>query len=249
MSSYNWRKNFIATVFNCEHSIKGKLAFKTKETNWINTDSSVIIPLSIHTNFHEGLDGELKVNAFISTIKDHVKGKITIILADQAHLGVLSLKYQNCITAALRKCTEDAHLLLNRLKTYFEYCNVVYWQSYIGQDENYKYFYSVVKNLSLTDTVFQELLKKDAESTYTDARAQEFPDKEQFMLKAHEDLLEQCVCLLVIANKGYRFQFYPGASFASTEYVNEILLHSDKKITQVKVFLTIEKKIMQLKEC
>lgn len=71
---------------------------------------------------------------------------------------------------------------------------------------------------------------------------QKFSNKELFIEKAIEDLLEQCASLLVLSNKGYRFQFYPGKPYASIEYVNRVFIPKDNQIFWIDVFLTIEKK-------
>lgn len=241
MKSYIWRKNFSATCSNQEWVMRGKLAFKTETTHWLNTEAPVLIPISVHSNFHEGLDGELKMNALISTIKNHVKGKITILLTEKAHLNVASLKYGND-QEAFEECLKDARRLVDRFKSYFEQCHLNYWDSYICEDPSYPLFRDQMREQYLTDEKFRNLVHQDAEMTYTSQRALEYPDQNLFINKAIEDLLEQCVCLLVITHKGYRFQFYPGNSFASTDYVNRTLLPKENQISCINVFLTIEKK-------
>ena len=48
------------------------------------------------------------------------------------------------------------------------------------------------------------------QSTYTLARAQEFPDKNAYLRSTIDDLLEQCAYTLVVAAKGYRFKILSG---------------------------------------
>ena len=92
------------------------------------------------------------------------------------------------------------------------------------------------------DPVFRKHLHADAEATYIADRVHEFSDKEVYINKTIEDLLEQCVCVLVLASKGYRFQFYPGRSYVSTEYVNNTFVPSGMQISNIDVFISIEKK-------
>jgi hypothetical protein len=242
MNIYNLRKNFSATYSHNDMTIRGKLAFKTKETNWLDTEAPVIVPISIQSSFHEGMAGYLKMNAFISTIKAHVKGNITILFTEKAHLNVASLRFQNNYQRTFDECLHQAYEVADRFKVFFEGCNIVYWHKYIGHDPSYSFFYDKIIKIYQTDSVFQSHLSADAEITYTSERASEFIDKFLFISKAIEDLLEQCICVLVMANKGYRFQFYPGSQFASVEYVNRMFVDIEKKLSFIDVFLTIEKK-------
>lgn len=242
MTTYIWRKNFVGTVSDHEKTIRGKLAVKTKEMQWLQTESPVIILVSIDSAFHEGIGGDLKMNALISTIKNNVKGKITVLLSDRAHLKVASLCYQNNATAAFEECYKSAQRLSYRYQSYFQECNVVFWHSYICQDDSFNISLNLLKELQQSDLIFRDLLYQDASETYTDLRAKTFPDKELFIDKTIEDLLEQCASLMVLANKGYRFQFYPGKSYASVEYVNRVLIPKEKQLYWIDVFLSIEKK-------
>ncbi|MBA3284150.1 MAG: hypothetical protein H0U27_03690, partial [Nitrosopumilus sp.] len=111
MNIYKWRKNFTSVYINRDEVVRGKLAFKTKETNWLNTETPVVVLISIHSSFNDGICGELKMNAFLSTIKNHVKGKITILLSDIAHLRTRNLHHQEDLKKTFDCCIEDARLL------------------------------------------------------------------------------------------------------------------------------------------
>lgn len=242
MNKYALRKNFNVTFEDHNKIIRAKLAFKTKEINWLYTQESVIILVSVHSLFHQGISGDLKMSALISVIKNHVNGKVTILLTDMAHLHTESLKYQNCIEKASEECIKEAHLLATRYSCYFEACDLVFWHSYISQDATFISSMKLIRKLYESDDLFQEHLYRDAESSYTDRREKEFSNKELFIEKSIEDLLTQCACVLVIANKGYRFQFYTGNSFASVEYVNQLLIIEEKRLSWINVFLAVEKK-------
>lgn len=242
MKTYLWRKTFTAIQTAEEKTIRGKLAFKTIVKHWLETKDPVIVLLSIDSAFHEGFEGDLKMNALMTTIKNHIQGKITILISDKAHLQTMSLDYQNNSEIAFEECLLRAQKLETRYQPYFKSCKVVYWHSYICQEECFATFLHKMKELFQVDPVFRELLHRDAEETYTEKRRAKFSDKGQFIEKATEDILEQCACLLVIAHKGYRFQFYPGSPFASTEYINRIWLPKEKQVSWIDVFLSIEKK-------
>lgn len=243
MSEYIWRKNFTAEFANQDKKVRGKLAIKTRETHWIDTEKPVIVLVSIHSAIHGQIDGDLKMNALVSTIKSHVRGKITVLLSDSAHLQVASLDFHNNVKEAFQESLKSAHAINYRYKNYFEGCNVAYWHSYISQDEYFTSSLNFLRHMQANDFIFQSRLKQDAEASYTPERMQKFPNKTLFMEKTIEDILEQCVCILVLAEKGYRFQFYPGCPCASTEYINRVFLPQNKQVTWIDVFLSIEKKI------
>jgi len=240
-----WRKNFFSSAAKDNTKVSAKLAFKTSQTDWLNTESPVIVPISIHTIFHEGLLGELKMQAFISIIKSHVKGKITILMTEKAHLKAVSIRYNLDDEKAYQLCLKDAQDLANRFKSCFEDCEVTYWQTSISNDPNYPMYRKRIMDLYTTDPTFQSLVCADAESTYTSERANEFPDKELFIQKTIEDLLEQCICIVVSVNSGYRFQFYPGPNYASHDYMNKILFLPDIQLNFIQVSLSVERKKIQ----
>ncbi|SPJ31949.1 hypothetical protein [Candidatus Protochlamydia amoebophila] len=242
MNKYTWRKNFTAILSNQKEIIKGKLAFKTEETHWLETEKPVIILVSTHSSFHEKISGDLKMNAFVSTIRNHVKGKITVLLSDRAHINTMSLRFQNDLQKAQEECLIKAHALRNRYQSYFENCNVVYGHSYISQNKNFASFLKVIESLAENDSTFHELLLKDAESAYSNTFIHLFPDKNLFIKNTREDILTQCASSLVLIDKGYRYQFYPGSSYESLDYLNRIFISQEKQLSWIRVFLTIEKK-------
>lgn len=231
MKRYLLRKNYTAV----NDHVRAKLAFKTKDAKWLDTEKPVIILVSIHTAFHENLDGSMKMDSLVATIKNHVKGPITVLLADRAHIRTMSLKYP---ADGAEKCLEDARALNARFQSCFSGCRIAYWHSYIYQDENFEHSLERVKKLAESDPLFRECLQTDALSQ--NKHIAEFTDL--FIEKSKEDILEQCACILVLSKKGYRFQFYPGHPYRSTEYVNQRLLPPENRVSWVNVFLSIESK-------
>lgn len=240
MNKYKLRKNFTSIVADQNKIIRGKLAFKTKETHWLETEKPVIILTSIHSAFHDGVAGNLKMDALTSVIRSHVKGKVTVLLSDRAHLRTLSLSQQNNLDKTLEECLMSAYALSKRYLAYFKDCQLAYWHSYVCEDPNFLNYSSFIREAYHKDLNFRELLHKDAETTYVPS--QQFPDKKLYLENSIEDILEQCTCLLVLANKGYRFQFYPGSPYSATEYVNRSFISEENQIHWIDVFLTIEKK-------
>jgi hypothetical protein len=242
MNKYFFRKNFTALFNDQKQIVRGKLAFKTKETHWLRTEHPVVVSISIHSGFHKMIDGDLKMSALMSIIKDCTEGDITVLLCDKAHLNTLSLKYQNNPDMALQECLDHASILRQRYQDCFESCNVAFWHSYICHDNNYEHAQRIVKEIYQKDLNFREYVHQDAEASYTPERKIEFDIKEHFINMASEDILEQCACLLVLNAKGYRFVFYPGGAGDSMNYFIKTMILNEKQISWISIFLSIEKK-------
>lgn len=248
MLKYNFRKNFSSISSNDEMTIKGKLAFKTKDIDWLNTNDPVIVPISIRSTFLEGLAGDLKMHAFTSIIKNHVNAKITILLTEKSHLHVASLKYNtNSYQRAFEEESGFAKSIENRFESYFKDCRVEYWDTYISNDLNYSIFSEQIIKLYQTDSAFKSHILYDAETTYTPQRASIFVNKIIFMEKAVKDLLEHCVGMLIFANKGYKFLFYPGNLYSCMDYINNTMIGAAQRVSPVNVCLTIERKTVERK--
>ncbi len=185
MQKYQLRKNYF---------FSGKIAFKTKQINWEGTNSPVVIPISIHSKFHQGVVGALKMQALISTIKENVRGEITLLLTERAHAN------ENQFDAL-----QDAYALTDFFQECFQNCKITYWHSYINADMHYKECYQKVLDLYHTDATFQSFIHKEGKNS-----------------SARADLIEQSTALLVLKKKGYCFQFYPGKQYEAIEYLNEL---------------------------
>jgi hypothetical protein len=216
MSLYSFRNNH----FIEEENIRAKLVFKTKEVDWLATKEPAVILISIHSAFHAAVDGRLKMDAFVSTIKNRVKGPLILLFADIAHAKTMSL------CQPLEKCLQDAEALSAAFPC-FEGCTIKYWHSYIGQDESYKDALKMVRLKYEQDSSFRESLHADA--------VKSGDDSEPFIKMAIEDIIEQCAALLVLSNKGYRYLFYPGHPYSSYCYL-------ENDLSWIHVFLAIERK-------
>lgn len=241
-NTYLWRNNFTTTFLDQKQIVRGKLAVKTKTIDWLGTRAPVVVLVSVHSKFHELGNGDLKMQALVSTIKSHVQGRITILICDVAHLNTLSLSHQGDLDKAYEECLREAQLLKERYASYFAGCDIAYWHSYINQDKNYNLARSSLRELYRVDPLFRKYLYEDAEATYTSARMRSFPKKIPYIEKTVEDLLEQCSSLIVLSRHGYRYKFYPGSSYASVLYANKVLLSEEEQISWVDVFVSIEKK-------
>lgn len=239
MNIYKWRKSFSATV--ADNVMRAEIAFKTRESYWINTPEPVVILMSIYSRFHEGLEEELKMQALYKIIKENVTGRVTLLLAEKAHINVMGLKYSN-ERAVFNHCLEDTEKVLDRFKKKFTDCKIAFWHSYIEKAVDYTFFHNQIRKLYKIDPIFKEYLKEDAEEVYTKERVLESSNQDLFMEKTIEDILEQCVSVLVLVYKGYRFQFYPGTCYKSLEYVSSALLSKEARLSLIPVFLTIEQK-------
>lgn len=234
MMVYKLRKNFSANYYESNRIMRGKIAFKTKELEWVETTSSVIILISVHSAFHDGRGGDLKMNALISTIKGNVRGKISVLLADAAHIQVDRLKDP---LGGLNHSIRAAKQLAIRYQEYFEGCELLYWHDAIWNDPDYPLFKRKIAHLFQKDRVFQQLLFSDGASLYTLKGKESYKERDLFIQKSVDDILEQCVCALVLENRGYGYQFYPGPPYESVKYVSRGLT-----LRWIHVFLAIERK-------
>ncbi|MCB1117383.1 MAG: hypothetical protein KDK50_02245 [Chlamydiia bacterium] len=239
MKKYQIRLNYSGVRSNDKIKVRGKVAFKTKELHWLHTTQPSIALVSIDSDFHEGLNGEIKMDALLSLIKEYVNGHFSILLADTAHIHTQKIKYQSL---AFDNCLKARNLLVKRYSFCLMNYPLLYWSSCICQNKHFDTALAKVQHLYHTDRHFRNLIEIDAEAAYSKKRHQEFPDKSMFIDQAKADIIEQSSSVLVLSELGYRFQFYPGAPYSSTQYVNHTLLHVEKQVHWINVFLSIEKK-------
>lgn len=237
MNFYTWVKR-IRLDSPSENTKNFKMRVRTNLTTWLDTHEPILVPFSIHSNFHEGDLGTLKVNTLISILKSHTQGKITILLTENAHLHALSLSFNGDIQKALQKCIIDSQSLKERFESIFQGCEVVSMDQMITADPDYQNFHDKLMHIYQIDKHFQELLRADALCSYTPARAEEVPDKELFISKSIEDLLEQIIIVFVAIKLGYRFECYPGKPNSSSEYINRNFFPKDKQLSRVIVCIT-----------
>lgn len=226
MNTYAWQTR----CFQIKDTIKAKLAVKTKEVDWLGTEAPSVVLVSIHSLFHQSPDGDLKMKALMQTLKNRIKGKITILLSDAAHLHTYCLQFSQDIQSALHACAKEADRLIDRYGDSFTGCHVASWHSYICQDAAFFTALQAVKALYAEDRLFKEHVLNDIRPDFAHTWC------------AIEDLLTQCASHLVLAEKGYRFLFYPGKANLACEYVNRTLLAKEKRLLWINVFLSIEKK-------
>ena len=233
MGCYNLRKNQFLHIAKGNQEVEAKLVVKTAEINWVGTDSPTLIPISIHSSFHEGIEGTLKMEAMIKMIQENIQSSPTILLCEVAHLQVMSLRDSSAKTT----CRQDADKLVEEFSPLFEGCKTVFWEDYVQNDSTYSFFREKVYSQYEKDPAFRRFVAEDALSTYTPKRRVLYPNKGLFLEKTKEDLLEQSICLHVLSQKGYKFQTYPGKYYSAVEY-----LAREMPISLIHVFVAVEKK-------
>jgi hypothetical protein len=234
-NKYLFRKNYKGICEIEGERLSGHLAFKTQNDAWLNTTSPVVVLISVHSAFHNGAEGFLKMEAFLSTIKNCVLGKICLLIADTAHHQAQTLRDG---ISAWEDCLQSGKALVERYSSLFAECEIFYWHT-LCHDEAYAQIRSEILLLIDSDENLQDYLRADADITYTDKRALEFRDKGRFIEATLADLVDQCVVMQLLSQKGYRHLFYPGAPCQATEYLHK-MLHN--QLRWIDVFLTIEKK-------
>lgn len=213
-----------------------KITIKTRPASWINSEYPVILPFSIDSYIYESDEGRLKISALLELVKNNVKDKITVLLCDKAHFHTLMLKCKNDRKVALETSLQKANALKNRFKQSLSGCDLFYWEDFINKDNRREEFESLVHGFYHSHEGFKKLIRADVEKTCNEARAKEFPDKSLYILNAELDILEQCIYLLIVANKGYKFEFYPGKRILSADFINT-LLDNSKKLIRINVTL------------
>jgi len=238
---YNLRRNFSGLHIEEDTAYKGKIAFKTKDDTWINAHSPTVALVSVQSAFHQGIWGRMKMAAFISLLKENIKSKLNILMTEKAHLRVDSLSYQKSLSLAFEQNQTDAINLVNSFETEFQECNIHFMHDYIEKDPYYEPAKKEVAKRLEKDSVFSDLLFKDAKSSYTPIRKAQFSNESLYLAGAIEDIKEQCIYTLIFAQKGIRYVFYPGAQNQAVEYLNG-LLHPLIRVNFIHVFISIEKK-------
>lgn len=157
MNKYQFRKNYF---------FSGKIVFKTQETAWINTTQPVLVPISIHSSFHQGIIGPVKMNAYLSLLKENIQGPITLLMTEKAHWKVNSLNFET-ETQALEQMLKDARALEAQFAHCFADCQVKYWHEYINQDPYYPAFHKQVIDLYQNDSTFHNLILQDTDLAYS----------------------------------------------------------------------------------
>lgn len=186
MTTYAWVKRYKITSLQPELQDgmdRTKIVIKTENSDWVDTHSPVIVPFSVHSAFHEGNKGKLKVHAFLKTLKENVKNKITILFTEQAHIHALSINKELDIEKTIAMCTQDAHQLAGSLKEYMAGCDIAFWDNFINNDPDYSLYKKIIDDCYQTDKQFQQLLYTDAENSYSESFARLYPDKNLFIEK------------------------------------------------------------------
>ena len=134
--------------------ISCKVMTQTRPGHWLNTSHPVILPFSIHTALYNGDEGKIKVSAFLQLVKSNVKGKVSVLFCEKAHVQVLSLKYKNDLAKATEACVQDANKLIDRFKEELEGCEVLHWTDFIDNDKDYAFFKNKVLDMYIYEPIW-----------------------------------------------------------------------------------------------
>lgn len=211
------------------------LSIKMNPSNWVGTNNPVIIPFSIHSAFHENEFGFEKIQALVTLVRNSVKNNITILLCDWSHLNARSLIYNGDKNYTAKKCILDAKEYHKKFNALFDSCEVVYWSNFVNEDNLYESFKSKIMNIYHNDLYFQEMIKKDMEKLNKNKNV--IKESELYQKESIQDLLEQCIYLMIAANKKYSFEFYIGKRNLTANYINEKFC--DSHLTRVNVHIKI----------
>jgi hypothetical protein len=218
----NSQRKWIFELSDIHHDAKKSIEVFVKPQSWMNTDSFIVVPFSIHSIIYDGIEGDLKIKGFLNTIKSYAKNKILILLCEGAHLNALSMKYNN-IDNALTICKNDANKLLKRFANDFNGCDVSFWQDFVWQHKNYDHFKSEVVHLYKTDTYLQSLINTDVEKLHMDYFFPGLDDKELFYKMTQLDLMEMITGIKIMHEENFKVLIYPGSIPNSFRYLINLL--------------------------
>lgn len=236
---YFLRKNFKSVYSESGKEVCAHLAFKTRNALWVGTSSPTLALISTQSHFHEGKEGALKMEAFLSIIRSSIQKPVSILIADTAHLEARRLIEGEF---ALSNSLQEAEALIARCKPLFTGHNLIRWHS-LEQDEEFSLMRSKIVALAHSDAKFLRLLEDDARSTLTQKRRDLYLDQAGFIQNTIEDLMSQCACLQLLGRLGYRYLFYPGAPYSSFLYLDALM---PSQVEWIDVFLTIERKTIRV---
>lgn len=242
MQKCKWKKNIILSSHIPGLSIRSKIIIKTDEASWVQTNYPVVLPLSVRPFVHEEPQEIAKIHALLSLIKDNVKGKITVFFTDKTNLQ--DLKVLHPYLEDTQKCNRDAQALFTKYQPFLKGFDVVFWNNVIKESPDCLEYSTRIKKFYNTDPRFRYLVNIDSEQTDSDVRIEQFPNTQLYLEKSKADVLQDCVCRLIFAAKGYRFIFYSSKPNTSCEYANRLLLPKNHELTPVHVFLSINKYVV-----
>src|ERR1700733_8222827 len=120
---YLLRKNYKSRRSEPGKEIVGHLAFKTKNALWVETSLPTLALISVQSLFHEGEDGALKMEAFLSIIRSSIQSPVTALIADTAHLEARCLIEGDY---SLSNCLKEAEALIERYEQFFAGYELIY---------------------------------------------------------------------------------------------------------------------------
>lgn len=216
------RNRFLIRQTINSKAIEHDIRVRTTPNIWVNTTDTVVIPISIHSAFHDN-DGFCKISSLMRAVKLNAKGKVVVLFCEGAHVNVLSLKHENDVKKALRFCRRDAEQLFEKYKSEFLDCEVVYWHDFIMQDKQYDYYKNLINSLVNEDQQLKIMICNEIEDEYKGKLVDNYPDRYSYMKMAFLDRIEMIVGEVIMYSNKCRYQLYPGKMHESMYYVRDKL--------------------------
>jgi hypothetical protein len=207
MNNYNGNKYRLTIKHPLKHELRN-IVVKTRPNHWVNSASNVIIPISIHSRFNDGVDGFFKLSALVNTVKARTRGKVTILLCEGAHINVLNLKFNNKLDT-WNACYRDAKNLLMRFEKLFIGCEISFWRDFVTYNKSYDVINNEILSIIDNNYLAKEYIENDVEASYTNKFIREYPDRQAYVINAKLDILEMLVGMKIMHEKQYKAIFYP----------------------------------------
>lgn len=222
VSEDSFRKKIIYPILKENGEIvKTLVKINTSNPGWQNKNLPIIVPISIHSAFHEGEQGEIKIKALFDYIHSYAKEKVMILMCEGAHLNVINIKNDD-MKCTYEICRRDAHQLVKKFNRYFNRFDITFWNEFVVQHNHYGQYKSELLDLYNNDLNFNKLVSNDAENMYTEKLSNQYTNKKCFIDNTKKDILEMIVGCRIKFHEGYRIHIYPGKIFTSMEYIKNL---------------------------
>lgn len=239
MNTYNLRINIKLNPGPQSQGYGAKIAVKTEEDQWLNSKSALVVPVSIESAFHEGIEGRLKMLALLSAIQSNVKQKATLLFTEWAHCNIYALGHQKSLEQARQELMNKSEALQQWLLPLAHGFNIAFWHKDIYGSPEFIQAKEYFREILLLDPKVRDLVQKDVLESYTPSRQRICPNQDNYYLSAQKDMLEYLAYQIVFSNRSFAFQMYPGKELSSAIYLQQ---QDVIKMKSIYVFVSIEKK-------
>ncbi len=192
--------------------------FETRTNSWMN--GPVLVLTSIFSKFSEK---DLQMTALMSIVTsftNKANHQVSVLLADAAHCNAESLQFGRDVDAAYQHASAAATILRSRFTDQFRDYLVKNCHDLVN-DPTYSQEKAKLQTLSESEPEFLACLNQDMDDflqNHPDI-IQEGVSKEEYVKLSIQDILCQCVILILLSYRGIRYVIYPGKPSRAGEFI------------------------------